>query len=84
MLAVLVIVDPAGAVVATFRVNDPIAPIASVGVEQLIVPVPPTAGVVQLQPAGTASDVNVVFAGSVSVSEIVCPIFGPLFLTLIV
>ena len=38
-------------------------PFASVATLQVIVPVPPTAGVVQVQPAGEVSDWNVVFAG---------------------
>jgi long-subunit acyl-CoA synthetase (AMP-forming) len=81
---VFVIVEPAGAVVATVSVNVALAAFASVAMVQVIVPVPPTAGVVQLQPPGDESDVNVVFAGSVSVSETLCATFGPLLVTLIV
>ena len=82
--AVFEIVEPAGAVVATVSVNEPVAAFASVAIVQVTVPVPPTAGVVQLQPPGDESDVNVVFAGSVSVSETLCATVGPLLVTLIV
>ena len=46
---------------------------------QLTDPVPPTGGVLQLHPAGTPSETNVVFAGIVSVKVLVKAGFGPLF-----
>lgn len=48
---------------------------------QVTVPVPPTAGVVQLQPEGTDSAWNVVPAGSVSVSVALVASLGPAFAT---
>jgi hypothetical protein len=48
---------------------------------QLMDPVPPTGGVVQVHPAGTPSETNVVFAGIVSVKVFVRAGFGPLFET---
>ena len=40
-----------------------VAPAASDGVVQVTTPVPPTAGVMQVQPAGTEMDWNVALAG---------------------
>lgn len=51
---------------------------------QVIVPVPPTAGVVQLQPAGADADWNVVFVGVASVKLTPVAAAGPLFVTLCV
>jgi hypothetical protein len=48
--------------------------------QQLIAPVPPTAGsVVQVAPAGRASETKVVLAGTVSVKVTLLAEFGPLF-----
>ena len=48
--------------------------------QQLIAPVPPTAGsVVQITPAGSASETRVVLAGTVSVNVTLLAEFGPLF-----
>jgi hypothetical protein len=58
-----------------------------IGIEsrvQVTVPVPLTAGVVQLQPAAGTSDANVVPAGMTSVSETFSAGFGPPLVTLIV
>ena len=52
-------------------------------IEQLIAPVPPVEGVVQLQPAGDASDTNVVPVGSVSDSVTEVAALGPALLTVI-
>ena len=60
------------------------SPTPSDGLEQEMVPVPPTAGVVHDQPAGDASDTNVVFAGSVSDSEADAASLGPALLTVMV
>ena len=51
---------------------------------QVIVPVVPTAGVVQDQPPGDDNDTNVVKPGSVSDIETVAALLGPLFVTVIV
>jgi hypothetical protein len=48
-----------------------------------IAPVPPEAGVVHDQPAGEASDTNVVFAGVVSLNVTVAASLGPAFVTAI-
>src|SRR5437016_9695247 len=40
-----------------------VAPLAMVGVVQVTTPVPPTAGVMQVHPAGTEIDWNVALAG---------------------
>jgi hypothetical protein len=53
------VIEPETAVTFTTTVNDADAPLASDAIEQLIVPVPPTAGVVQLQPPGEVIDWNV-------------------------
>ena len=52
--------------------------------EQLIVPPEPTAGVVQVQPAGELSDWKVVPAGRISVSVTVDASLGPELITAIV
>ena len=46
---------------------------------QLIVPVPPTAGVVQLHPAGASTDSKVVFGGVASVKLTPVAAAAPLF-----
>jgi hypothetical protein len=85
-VAVFEIVVPFGvaALTASVSVNVAVAPFASVAVVQVIVPVPPPAGVVQLQPAGEESEVNVVFAGVASFKARLCASVGPLLVTLIV
>jgi hypothetical protein len=52
----------------TTRVNAWVAPAGSDGCVQSAVPPLPTAGVVQLQPAGASSETNVVAPGSGSVT----------------
>jgi hypothetical protein len=69
---------------ASVSVKLAAAPFASTGVEQVIGPVPPAGGVMQFQPAGAASEVNVVFGGVVSLSVTVCASDGPAFETAIV
>lgn len=58
-----------------------VAPKASDAMVQVMVPVPPTAGVTQDQPAGVGKDTKVVFAGNVSVKLTVAAAAGPLFVT---
>ena len=66
--AVFAITDPPAVAAFTFTtsVKAALALAGKVAIEQLTEPVPPTAGVVQLQPAGELRDTNVVLAGSVS------------------
>lgn len=77
------IVVPAAVATFTFTTNGKLLtlPDARVVAVQEILPVPPTAGVTQDQPTGTPSETNVVFAGTVSVSESVAAAAGPLFVT---
>ena len=60
------------------------APVASVGSVQVTFPVPPTAGVVHAQPAGTEIEANVVFAGTASRKLTVEAAAGPLLVTVCV
>jgi hypothetical protein len=48
---------------------------------QITLPVPPTGGVVQLQPAGAATDTKVVFVGTPSTNVALSAALGPLFVT---
>jgi hypothetical protein len=57
------------------------APTARLGSVQVTFPVEPTAGVVQVQPAGAKTDWNVVFSGVASVKLTVVAAAGPLFVT---
>src|SRR4029450_1331075 len=68
MLAVLLTIVPLGVAAFTFTTSAkaPLPFAGSVAMVQFTVPVPPTAGVVQVHPAGDVRDTNVVFAGRVS------------------
>src|SRR5271169_5929032 len=61
-----------------------VAPTASVGSVQVTFPVLPTAGVVQVQPAGASTDRNVVLGGVASVKLTPAAEPGPLFVTVCV
>jgi hypothetical protein len=50
----------------------------------VMVPVPPTGGVTHDQPAGAASETNVVLAGTLSVSETLVALLGPALSTVMV
>ena len=65
-------------------VNVAVAPLARDAVVQLTVPVEPTAGVVQVQPAGCVSDWKVVSAGRGSFIVTLAAAFGPPLVTLTV
>src|SRR5690348_4448279 len=65
----IVVPDATVGLTVTTSVNEPLAPEASDGFVQVTVPLPPTAGVVQLQPPGVVIDVNVVPAGRRSVTD---------------
>ena len=81
-VAVLVRTVPPAIVGATWTIRMKTAlPGAKEAFEHEIVPPAPTAGVVQLHPAGEASEPNVVPAGSVSASVVVAALLGPAFAT---
>src|SRR5882762_6554138 len=79
-----VITVPGVVVVATCTTRGKlaVAPEASEPIVQVIVPALPTAGVVQLQPAGVGMDTNVVPVGITSVNVRVVAVAGPLLVTL--
>src|SRR5688572_27725162 len=80
-VAVFVMIVPSATLPSTLTTSVKTAlPGNSDAFEQEIVPVPPTAGVVHDQPAGDASDTNVVFAGSVSFIVAVSAVLGPALL----
>src|SRR3954465_5365858 len=76
---IVFVIDPETAVTLTTTVNDAVAALASEAIEQLILPVPPTAGVVQLQPPGAAIDWNVTPEPIDSVMFAFAAASGPLF-----
>ena len=59
-------------------------PDATLGLVHVIVPVAPTAGVVQVHPAGAETDWNVVFVGVASVKVAPVAVAGPLLVTVCV
>src|SRR6187200_1638995 len=65
-VAVLVMTVPPAVAAPTFTtsVNEALAPLASEGLVEVTVPVPPTAGVVDVHPAGAVNETNVVPAGT--------------------
>ncbi len=85
-VAVLEIDEPFAAFALTLttsvKVLDAFA--AMLALEQETLPIPPTAGVVQVNPAGLASETNVVFAGKVSAIVTLAALLGPVFVTMIV
>ena len=87
-LAVLLIVDPAGRLgeTRTTTVKLAEAPEASAAIVPLIVPVPPTAGLVRLNdgPEVCVSETKVVLAGTTSERDAVWASLGPAFATVIV
>ena len=85
-VAVLVMVEPfvSEALVATTSVKDAVPDAGNCAIEQLTVPVPPTEGLVQDQPAAGASETKVVPAGSVSAIVAFCASLGPTFVAVMV
>ena len=77
------VIVPAATVDGTFTTTMMSAdvPAAIVGLVQFTVPVPPTAGAVQVQPAGANTDSKVVFGGVASVKLSPVADAGPLFVT---
>jgi len=82
--AVFAIEPDAPAIEVTVSVNVAVAPFGSDDPVQVIVPVAPTAGVVQLKPAGALIDWNSSDAGSASVIVTEVAASGPWFVTTIV
>src|SRR6476660_508812 len=86
-VAVLVSVVPFGVDGLTWTTSTNVCgplPAGSVPRVLLTVPVPPTVGVVLLQPGGAVNETNVVPPGSASASDTVCASLGPALLTTIV
>ena len=83
IVAVLEIVPLKLEDVWTTTVIVALPPAASEAMLHVMVPVPPTAGVLQENPAPEA-ETNVVFAGTVSVTETACAALGPALLTAMV
>ncbi len=77
--AVLEIVVPSvtAAPTLTTRVKTAVAPELKLEFVQVIVPVAPTAGLVQDQPVGAVIDLKVVFVGTVSVRVTLLAALGP-------
>ena len=83
-VAVLVIVAAvAFGNTSTTKVNTALVD-ARLAVEQSTVPLAPTAGVVQDQPAGGVSDANAVFAGIAVLSDTFAALLGPALATVTV
>ena len=80
-LPVTVVPFPAHQPIFTIIVKLAVAPDPSVAAVQLTAPVPPTAGVEQVQPARALIETNVVFTGTDVVSWTVDAVPGPLFVT---
>jgi hypothetical protein len=83
-VAVLLIDAAAAAVGVTTSVNTADAPLATLGFVQFTVPFAPTAGVVQVHPAGAASETKFTPAGSASLSDALAATAGPLLVTVMV
>jgi hypothetical protein len=87
-LAVFTMFEPLGALELTWTTTVKVAeaPAARVAVVPVIVPVPPTAGLlnVNVTPLFWASDTNVVLLGTLSVSWTFCALDGPLLVSVIV
>src|SRR5215470_13173704 len=79
-VAVLVMVAPLPTLALTLStmVKVAVVPAANVALEKTTLPVPPTGGVVMVQPAGAVAETKVVLAGTASVTVTVCASLGPL------
>src|SRR5271156_5214343 len=77
-VAVIAGATTVGATFTTTTISA-VSPTAKLGSVQVTFPVEPTAGVVQVHPAGAITDANVVFAGVASVKFAVVAAAGPLF-----
>jgi hypothetical protein len=83
IVAVFVIVAPAPALIATIKVKTAL-PGGNEAIVHVTVPPEPTAGVVQLQPAGEVTETKLVPAGNTSVRVNVEAVLGPALLTVMV
>jgi hypothetical protein len=79
-VAVMVGATTLGATLTTTTILA-VAPTARLGSVQVTFPVEPTAGEVQVHPAGAKTDWNVVFGGVASVKLAFVAAAGPLFVT---
>jgi hypothetical protein len=75
----ITVVPTAPALIVRTSVNVALAPFANVAALQLIVPVPPTAGVEHEKPAGVLMELKRVFGGVASETTTDVAAFGPLF-----
>jgi hypothetical protein len=81
-VATLLMVVPGAVPGFTFTTSVKAAPdTPNEGLVAVTVPVPPTAGVVAVHPAGAVNDTNVVLAGTASVSVTFAAFEGPEFVT---
>jgi hypothetical protein len=85
-VAVLVMIVPfvAAGLTVTTKVNEALAPEATLGFVQLTVPVPPTDGVEHAQPGAGMKETNVVFVGTTSLRLTVLAAGDPVLRTVIV
>src|SRR5262245_33899950 len=86
MDAAFIIVEPFAALQLTLAVtvNWAVSPLAMVALVQVIVPLLPTASVLQVHPAGFDCDTTSSPAGTESLNEALLAAAGPLLMTLIV
>ena len=82
-VAVSVTTVPFAVPVFTFTIIEKVAAVlpAMLRFVHTTLPVPPMAGVTQVQPAGAARETNVVFAGTASTSVVLSAALGPLLVT---
>jgi len=83
-VSVITVLPFAELLTLTTRVNGAVPALASDALVAVTVPVPPTAGVDGVQPAGALNETKVVLAGTASLSVTLAASLGPLFATLIV
>jgi hypothetical protein len=81
-----IIVEPFASLQLTFAttVNVAVSPLAMVALVQVMVPLPPTANVLQVHPAGFDCDTTSNPAGTVSVNVTLLALAGPLLVAWIV
>jgi hypothetical protein len=85
-LDTVAVLEKLALVVCSTTVNEADVPDSSVAIEQVTVPVPPTAGVMHTNegPLVCDSDTKVVPAGRTSENDTLCASLGPLLVTTIV
>src|SRR5215470_14934172 len=83
-VAVLVMVAPLATLLLslTTMVKVAVSALATVALEKTTLPVPPTGGVVAVQPAGAVAETKVVLAGTASVTVALLAEPGPLLVRL--